>query len=211
MEILKIRKQVLSFIFIICVSAATTAQDDVIAAFRESYALEQQGDYIRAAERLNRVYQSDSYEMNLRLGWLYYQAGRLNDSENHYGRAIASKPYAIEPRLGMAYPLSAQARWDDLVALYNKILEVDPQNSLVNYRMGLIYYNRQNYERADQYLEKVINLYPFDYDTMLLLAWNKLALQKLRESRVLFNKVLMYNPGDESALEGLKYLEPRSR
>jgi tetratricopeptide (TPR) repeat protein len=106
----------------------------------------------------------------------------------------------------MAYPLSAQAKWDELLSLYNKIIEVDPQNSLVNYRLGLIYYNRQNFEKADTYLEKVINLYPFDYDTIILLAWNKLALQKFKEAKVLFNKALMYNPDDASAKEGLKLI-----
>ena len=83
-------------------------------------------------------------------------------------------------------------------------MEIDPQNSTANYQIGLIYYTRQNYEKADLYLEKVINLYPFDYDTMLLLAWNKLYLQKTKEAKVLFGKVLLYNPGDKSALEGLK-------
>ena len=91
--------------------------------------------------------------------------------------------------------------------VYNKILEIDPQNTLTNYRLGLIYYNRQNYEKADTYLEKVINLHPFDYDSMLLLAWNKLALQKFREAKVLFNKVLMYSPDDESAKEGLRLIK----
>ena len=76
-----------------------------------------------------------------------------------------------------------------------------------SYRMGLIYYNLQSHEKADQFLEKVINLYPFDYDTLLLLAWNKFALQKFREAKVLFNKVLMNNPNDSSALEGLKLIK----
>ena len=107
----------------------------------------------------------------------------------------------------MAYPLSAQAKWNELIVLYNKILEIDPQNTLVNYRMGLIYYNRQEYEKADGYLERVINLYPFDYDTIILLAWNKVALQKYREAKVLFNKALMHSPDDASATEGLKLIK----
>jgi tetratricopeptide (TPR) repeat protein len=182
------------------------AQDEIIAAFKDSYALEQKSEFVKAADRLNKVYQADSYEVNLRLGWLNYLAGRLKESVDFYGKAIALKPYAVEPKLGMAYPLSAQAKWDELLSLYNKIIEVDPQNSLVNYRLGLIYYNRQNFEKADTYLEKVINLYPFDYDTIILLAWNKLALQKFKEAKVLFNKALMYNPDDASAKEGLKLI-----
>jgi hypothetical protein len=36
-----------------------------------------------------------------------------------------------------------------------------------------------------------------------MLAWTNLQLGKSREARVLFNKVLLYSPGDKSALEGM--------
>jgi tetratricopeptide (TPR) repeat protein len=207
MELIKKTSFLLAVLLVTAIQTNIYGQENVIAAFKESYALEQGGDYAKAADRINKVYQADSYEINLRLGWLNYLAGKLVESENFYGKAISLKPYSIESRIGMAYPLAAQAKWDELVVLYNKVLEIDPQNTLVNYRMGLINYNRENYERADQYLEKVINLYPFDYDTMILLAWNKLALQKFREAKVLFNKVLMNKPDDTSALDGLKLIK----
>jgi tetratricopeptide (TPR) repeat protein len=207
MELLKFRQWLLAILIVTALSVKTYGQDEIIAAFKESYPLEQKGDFAKAADKLKKVYQSDSYELNLRLGWLYYLAGNLSESENYYGKAIALKPYSIESRLGMAYPLAASAKWDELIVLYNKILEIDPQNTLTNYRLGLIFYNQQNFEKADPYLEKVINLYPFDYDTMILLAWNKLALQKFREAKVLFNKVLLYNPNDESALKGLTLIK----
>lgn len=207
MELIKKVVLLLTVIMLTALKTSTFSQETVTNAFKESYALEQKGEYAKAAEKLTKVYQADSYELNLRLGWLNYLAGKLSESENYYGKAISLKPYSIESRLGMAYPLSAQAKWDELITLYNKVLEIDPQNSLVNYRMGLIYYNRGNYEYADKYLDKVINLYPFDYDTMILLAWNKFALQKFKEAKVLFNKVLMHTPDDASALEGLRMIK----
>ena len=206
MELLK-RTGWLLAIMLFASSLNLHGQDEIIKAFKESYALEQKGDFSNAIEKLTKVYQTDSYEMNLRLGWLNYVAGKLTESENYYEKSIALMPYSIEARWGIAYPLSASAKWDELIVVYNKILEIDPQNTLTNYRLGLIYYNLQNHERAELYLEKVISLHPFDYDTMILLAWNKLALQKFREAKVLFNKVLMYSPDDASALEGLKLIK----
>jgi tetratricopeptide (TPR) repeat protein len=188
-------------------SLFSQSQDPIINAFQESYSLESYGDYSRAAESLIRVYLSDSYEINLRLGWLFYQAGKMNESITYYNRAITLKPYGIEARFGIALPYSAQGRWDDVLAQYNRILEVDPQNSIANYRLGLIYYNRALYERAEPFLEKVVNLYPFDYDSLLLFAWIKLQLGKTREARVLFNKVLMHTPNDPSATEGLSLIK----
>jgi tetratricopeptide (TPR) repeat protein len=183
------------------------AQENVINAFKESYDQEIAGNYKNAIEKLNTIYQADAYEINLRLGWLHFQNAQLKESVEYYSRAVNLKPYAIEPKLGMVLPLSVDGKWDEIIDVYQKILQIDPQNSLVNYRMGLIYYNRGNFDRADPFLEKVVNLYPFDYDGLILLAWNKLNLQKSREAKVLFQKVLMYNPGDESALEGLKLLK----
>jgi len=60
---------------------------------------------------------------------------------------------------------------------------------------------------ALSYYEKVINLYPFDYDTMLMVGWTYLQLKQTVKAKVLFNKVLMYNPEDKSAKEGLSLLE----
>ena len=191
---------------LLAIAQTASAFDILSSAFKESYKAEQAGNYKQAIEHLTAVYDADSYEVNLRLGWLNYQMGTMDQSIIYYKRAVELKPYAIEPKLGLAFPMSAMARWDDIITMYEYILKIDPQNSLVNYRLGLIYYNRGQYERADPYIEKVVNLYPFDYDSLLLFAWNKLMLQRSREARVLFQKVLLANPGDESALRGLEML-----
>ncbi|WP_372906450.1 tetratricopeptide repeat protein, partial [Rhodohalobacter sp.] len=172
-----------------------------------SYESENAGNLETAIEVLDSVYDAESYELNLRLGWLHYQKGEMDESMIYYRRAVNLKPYAIEPKLGLAYPYSSMAMWDEIIELYDKILETDPQNSLVNYRLGLIYYNRGQYERADGYIEKTVNLYPFDYDSLLLFAWNKLMMQRTREAKVLFEKVLLANPGDESAMNGLSLIQ----
>ncbi|MFD2200752.1 tetratricopeptide repeat protein [Shivajiella indica] len=186
---------------------STLAQDKIIDAFKQSYALEKSENYKGAIASLKEVYQADAYEINLRLGWLTYLAGQIPESLDYYSKAVSLKPYAIEPKLGLVLPLSVQGKWNEIEEIYQKILQIDPQNTLVNYRLGLIYYNRGNFEKADPYLEKVVNLFPFDYDGLILLAWNKLNLQKTRESKVLFQKVLMNNPDDASALEGLKLIK----
>ncbi len=199
----KVKIPLLLLFFLITAARPVMDQGNIQEAFRESYTHENNGEIEKAIEALEKVFETSSYELNLRLGWLHYQKGSLEESIGFYNRAVDLKPYAVEPKLGLAYPLSAMGRWNDIIGLYEQILKTDPQNSLVNYRMGLIYYNRGQYERADLFIEKVVNLYPFDYDSLLLFAWNKLMLGRKREATVLFNKVLLANPGDESALRGL--------
>ena len=172
-------------------------------AFELSYAQEAKGEYAKAARSLKEVYQENAYEINLRLGWLLFKAGLYNESALYYQKAIRLKPYAIEPKFGYVLPAAAMGNWTQVINQYQEILKIDPQNTVANYRMGSIFYNKQDYPRAEKYLEKVVNLYPFDYDATLLYGWTALKMGKVREARVLFSKVLLNKPRDPSALEGL--------
>ena len=75
------------------------------------------------------------------------------------------------------------------------------------HRLGLIYYGREDYEAALRYFDKVVNLFPFDYDALTMLAWTHFRLQNTREARVLFQKALLHTPGGTSAIEGLELLK----
>lgn len=184
-----------------------TTKSPLQEAFSKSQQFESRGNFTDAISVMKTVYQEDSYEINLRLGWVTYLAGLFTESASYYQKAIKLKPYAIEPRLGFANPASALGNWDQVISQYDEILAIDPQNSVVNYRLGSIYYGRKEYARAEKYLEKVVNLYPFDYDSMVLYAWTFYRLGKFREAQVMFNKTLLNKPGDTSALEGLSLIK----
>jgi tetratricopeptide (TPR) repeat protein len=195
-------------IFILSV-LASIAQDytRLTSAFRESYAKEKSGKYDEAASALKACYDPASYEINLRLGWLTYLQGQFSESLDYYKKAVDLMPYAIEPCLGLVLPASSLANWDMVITHYNKILAIDPNNTVTLYRLGLISYDRKDFKQAYLYFEKVVNLYPFDYQSVLMLAWTNYKLGKTREAKILFNKALLYYPEDESAKEGLRLLK----
>lgn len=198
----------ISLFFISFIHSAKAQDYQVLQdAFSKSHAYEARGNFADAIASLKKVYLEDSYEINLRLGWVTYLAGLFTESSAYYQKAINLKPYAIEAKFGFVNPASALGNWDQVVAQYNEILKIDPQNTLANYRMGSIYYGRRDFVKAEKYLEKVVNLYPFDYDSMVLFAWTNLKLGKLREAQVLFNKVLLNKPRDPSAVEGLSLIK----
>jgi len=183
--------------------AQTSEMKNVEDAFSSSYTLELKAEYNAAMAILKTVYDEKSYEINLRLGWLNYLAGLFTESSAYYQKAISLKPYSIEAKLGFAYPAAALGNLDQAIKQYQEILKIDPQNTIANYRMGSILYGKKEYADADKYLEKVVNLYPFDYDSNILYAWTQYRLGKFREAQVLFHKVLMIRPNDPSALEGI--------
>lgn len=188
---------------------AASAQDfsETKDAFQESYLQEAAGNFVSAINSLKSVYKEDSYEINLRLGWLSYETGNFTESVAYYNKAINLRPYAVESRFGIAYPGAAMGNWSMVIGQYEKILEITPNNSVAMHRLGLIYYGREDYETALRYFDKVVNLYPFDYDALTMLAWTQLKLQHTREAKVFFQKALLHTPGGSSATEGLELLK----
>ena len=175
----------------------------VQAAFTKSYILEIGKQYEKAANEIKIIYQNQSYEQNLRLGWLMYEAGKYIDALSYYRNAIKLKPSSIEAKLGIVYPLSAQNNWDEVFEQYRQVLLIDPHNSTANYRSGLIMYNRKKYTEAKLYFQTMLQLYPFDYDLNHMMGWTYLKLNKKPEAKTYFEKALLYSPNDKSSKEGL--------
>jgi tetratricopeptide (TPR) repeat protein len=200
-----------NYIFFLLIGLAINTQaqnnSDLQNAFSESYVHENAKDYNAAIQDLGGYYLDTSYEINVRLGWLYYYAGDYSNSIKHYKIAIELMPYSIEAKLGYALPQSAMGNWNEIVRIYQEILKTDPQNSVANYRLGAIYYARADYEIAFNYTEKVVNMYPYDFDSVVLLAWINLKREDYRKAKILFNKSLLIKPDNVTALEGLKLIQ----
>lgn len=207
MEFLK--KSTVFFVFLIVVNAAFSQvnQEALQAAFSRSYALEKNGDFTGSMDPLKKVYDESSYELNLRLGWLNYNAGLFDESIIFYNRAQKLKSYSEEARFGLILPMAALGKWNDVIKIYDAILEVSPNNSVALYRLGLVYYGRKDYTRANTLFKKVVDLYPFGYDGLLMLGWTSYFQGNTGQAKVLFNKVNLYNPGDKSANEGLSLIK----
>ncbi len=208
-------KNIISFcskitIIILTVSVQVSAQETkyniLTEAFMQSYAAEEEKDFAKSIEILEQHYDEKSYEINLRLGWLSYLNGEQLKSKNYYSIAINLKPYAIEPKLGMTYPVYAIGETKELINCYNEVLKIAPQNTIALYNLGLVYFYNKEYEKADTYFTKVVDLFPFDYDGLIMLAHTCFHLKKYREAKVLYHKVLLYKPDDPAALESLKLL-----
>ncbi len=191
------------------ISFNTYSQDfeKEVKAFQKSYEYESKGDYGKAIAEIKNIYNQDSYEQNLRLGWLNYLLGNFNESIGFYQKAIKIMPYSEEAKFGIIYPYSALGKWDVIENYYKKILETSPSNTTALYKLGMIYYGKGDFSSAQNYFGKLVNLYPFSYDGLIMLAWTDFKLKKYREAKVLFYKALMLKSNDKSAREGLSYIK----
>ena len=179
-------------------------------AFAKSFIAEDQGDYKTALQVIQTIYSDKSYLINLRIGWLSYLNKDYTNSVTYYKKAIALMPTATEPLWGLCNPLVAQEKWVELENNYKLIIRFDPKNSLVNYRVGMIYFYRKNYIEALKYFDVTLTLFPLDYDAITMSAWTNYYLGKKEEAKVLFNRVLLMYQQDASAIEGLALCNKKS-
>lgn len=201
-----LKKSIAAIILITAISVQ--AQDKTLMnAFSQSYDYEAIKKYDAAISSLNTVYNASSYEINLRLGWLNYLAGKYKESVAFYQKAIVLMPAASEPLWALINPFTKLENWNEVEKTYLSILKLDPKNSSANYNLGLIYYYRKDYLNAKKQFDISLNLYPFDYNNMLMSAWTNYFLGNKNEAKTLFNKTLLYSPNDKSALEGLSLIK----
>jgi tetratricopeptide (TPR) repeat protein len=181
--------------------------NDLQSTYSRSYIAENQKNYDLAISEMKTIYQENDYISNVRLGWLKYLSKQYNESITYYQKAILLKPYAIEARLGCIKPLSAVDSWSKVKEQYMEVLKVDPLNTTANYWLGVIYYNKKEYNSATALFEKVVNLYPLDYDSVIMLAWSKLNNFRHADAKLLFRQALIIRPNDSSAMSGLQHID----
>ncbi len=203
MEIL--RKTILAISAIVCFGITVNAQtaEDIQKAFKASYINEYKTNYSGAIADLQKVYKADSYESNLRLGWLQYLAKQYTTAMDYYQKAIDLKKFSVEARFGYIKPATEAKQYVKAYEKYEEILKIDPYNSSANYWVGISYYGVKKYDIAAKYFELVVNMYPFDYDANHMLAWSYLNQGRSSDAKILFNQALIIKPGDASATEGL--------
>ena len=197
-------KQIL-IIALLFASQLIMAQDDITTAFSKSYVNETNKEYQKAIDDL-KYFDTNTYVVNLRLGWLYYLKGEYNKSKIYYTKAIANSKKSIEARLGLVYPISAMKNWDEVLHIYIDILQIDANNAKVNYQVAYIYFLRKKWDLAENHLKSILNLYPFDYNSNLLLGSVLIKNGEITEAKKILQTALMYNPQSKEAKELLKGL-----
>jgi tetratricopeptide (TPR) repeat protein len=178
---------------------------ETIDLYRQSYHLEAAGEYAGALARMREVRKDagTSYFVSLRTGWLAYLAGDNAGAEKSYREAIASKPAAIEPKIGLTLVLFVAQKWKDLETLCKQVLADDPKNAVVRARMAAGYYGAGNYADAAGIYRKLIEEYPGDLDYQTAYAWALRRLGKREEARKLFQAVLAVSPDNLNANQGI--------
>ena len=158
----------------------------------------QQGDFSLALKeflKAEKIYSKDPYLQN-DLGFAYMAKDRPDLAIKHFKKAIKIKPDytpAINS-LGTAY--MAKKDWDSAIVCFKEIVDdvlyATPHYPLTN--LGWAYYNKQEYELAEKYYRKALDLEPNFIIALRGLGQNYIAMGRAADAVAMLEKAVKNYP-----------------
>lgn len=197
---------VLSAALLLTLTTTALASPDGAESYRASYQLEAKGDYAGALAKMNALQAAGdkSYFVLLRTAWLRYLGGDLPGATSGYRAAIATKPKAVEPKVGLTLVLFAAQDWKVLEAACRDALNVAPTDPTLRARLAAAHYNLGRYPDAASLYRKLIDEYPAVLDYQTGYAWALHRMGKRKEAKAAFHAVLAVSPDNANAQQGAK-------
>ena len=174
--------------------------------YYKSYNYEKMGDYKDAIKVLIPLYNkySNSYTVNLRLGWLFYLNKNYSNSIKHYEKASLILPYSIEPKLGLMRDYLAMQNFKEALKIGNNILREDFYNYYGNYYEILALKGIKDYKNALKIADKMLSLYPTSVLFLNALGEIYYLQNKKDLAKKIFENVLILDPNNVVAKSYLK-------
>jgi tetratricopeptide (TPR) repeat protein len=196
---------VLAFSLAFSAAAPRSQGDSAAAAYRASYQLEASGDFAGALATLAPLSAAgdDSYFLLARLAWLRYLTGDFTAAELGYRRAIAARPQAVEPKVGLTLALLAGGNWKALDLACRDALTSSPTDPGLRSRLASAQYNLGRFPDAAVLYRKLIDDYPATLDYQTGYGWALLRMGKRKQADIVFRSVLAVSPDNVNAQQGL--------
>ena len=189
-----------------CAASSISPQDqkraDALRNLGEAYLRE--GNYTAALGELlkaNELNPDDPILQN-NLGLAYMARERVDLAVVHFEKAVQLKPdYSLaKNNLGSAYLV--QKEWDKAIVPLKEVTEdllyATPHFPLAN--LGWAYYNKQQYDQAQHYLQEALKLAPDFFVARLNLGRTYLATGRLHQALTLFEAAVDSHPTDSTLL-----------
>src|SRR5262249_51977276 len=131
------------------------------------------------------------------LGLVYFQDGRLQDSERAYKKALEKDPARAGSNIFLALQYMKSGRLDEAQKEFDQFIKKNPTNASAYATKGLIYQNQGKFEEAKQNYDRALRVQPnyapaannFAYilaeegrDLQTALGWAQVARKKNPES-----------------------------
>ncbi len=140
-------------------------------------------DGIKELETIYAKYTYD-YELNARIGWLYYLKGDYEKSVEFTEKAIKLKDSSFESKNMILLPLTALKKWSEVEKYANNVIKQDALNYYANIRLAYAYYLKGDNEKSLKHYELLLNYYPSDIDLKIGIANNYIKMKQNEKAKV---------------------------
>lgn len=151
-------------------------------------------------------FKPDFFEVNYELGKIYYSMNDFKNASKYLTKASSIHTDDVEVLNLTAETYKKVGHSDDAVILFEKILELEPNNSFANAKIGEIYFQRLDYSKAIQYFEDSIQI-TYDENVALMLAKSYFEINNYPSALDVIREILAVNKDNKKALSLKKAIE----
>lgn len=195
-----------------CVTAANAADKlaAISEAWQKSLTEESNNDYAAALDSVMAFKNAggENYLAAVRAGWLSYLKQDYVKAIQYYTTAAKQEPRAITPHLGMMNVYQAQMKPEDMLRAAREVLRIDPLHRSTLLIAGEIFFNQQNYRKAEEQFERAYKLMPEEPIGMSWLGWAQINQGQARMAAPLFEKLMEINPDGYLVRDGFGITHP---
>lgn len=127
------------------------------------------------------------------------EAGRLEEAEAAFRRAIDASPGNATLRVDLARALERQGRFDDALRTLQEALGRDGKNPALHRQIGVVYRAKSQHEQAAAAFRQAAELAPADAAAQFGLAESLVALKRFDEAGPVVEKAAGLAPADPRA------------
>ena len=187
--------------------------DDAYFHLYRGLTLEAVGELEEAAEDLKEYIERGHREAFVlsRLGILTLEMGQNERAEALLREAVEMEPKTAEFRYHLALCLKRMDEMDEAEDLVFRLLETEPQNEEYWALLGDLELERGNYDTAVDHYQKSLEINSEASHTLSGLAWVSFHRENAEVAKRLCLRALKADPGNCSALDLLRQLEPETQ
>jgi len=191
-------------VLLVSAQAAVASVSNAMAAWRQSVAAEQAGDFKQARDLILQYRNSggDPYLSSLRAGWLSVQLKDYGKAETYYEAAAQASPSAVTPLQGLILCYEASGMQNRALAAVDRLGRMSAEDRHVLFTEGRVYYNNMRWRDAERAFREAFDQAPEDANAVSGLAWTLLRASQKRDAAILFERLLMLAPQFPYAQDG---------
>lgn len=197
-------KKLLLLLLLLSTSLFSANLTDYQENYFKSFTLEENKKYDEAIELLETIYPKYKYdyELNLRLGWLYYTNKKYQKSIEYLKNANNIQKNSIEPLNMILLPYTALKDIENVKKYASLVIKKSPANYYALIRLAYAYYSVKKYKKALQQYKVLVSFFSSDTNAKLGLAATYLKLKDFINAQKYYLEILKVSPYHETAYKG---------